>query len=396
VLLGMVGPFAIKRTTSELKGVGTSSGSIYAVSTVGSVMGTLLLGFYLFPLIGSREIFIGVSMALLMLGVLWAVQEQDQLGKSITLIPVAVMALVGLALVPRVLGLGADSGYGGKGKFNIRSEHESLYGWVRVIDQPERDLRMLTSDASMIGAASISSGEGRLSYQDIVNMIPALAPTMKKALIIGLGAGHMAGVLQNRYGIVSDTLEIDPAVADAARVYFGFKTSGQDMIADARYQIRHLHGPYDLIIHDCFTGGSEPSHLLTVESLEQLKALLAPKGVLAVNFVGFAEKYQNAPLASVARTVEQVFPELSIFISEPGETFNDFIFLASDQPIDLNSETLKPGQSEWLKSRQFSVDRSDGQVLTDNLNPLEHLQVRKAERYRRFLVDWLGAEILLR
>ena len=47
--LGMVSPFAIKLATKELDAVGTSSGSIYAVSTVGSVIGTLLLGFFLFP-----------------------------------------------------------------------------------------------------------------------------------------------------------------------------------------------------------------------------------------------------------------------------------------------------------------------------------------------------------
>ena len=46
-LLGMVGPFAIKLATSKLDGVGSSSGTIYAVSTVGSVIGTLLLGFFL-------------------------------------------------------------------------------------------------------------------------------------------------------------------------------------------------------------------------------------------------------------------------------------------------------------------------------------------------------------
>ena len=56
-LLGMVGPFAIKLATSQLDGVGSSSGTIYAVSTLGSVIGTLLLGFFLFPWVGSRQIF---------------------------------------------------------------------------------------------------------------------------------------------------------------------------------------------------------------------------------------------------------------------------------------------------------------------------------------------------
>lgn len=76
--------------------------------------------------------------------------------------------------------------------------------------------------------------------------------------MVGLGAGKMANTLHERYGIATDTLEIDPAVADAAADYFGFKPRGKNIIGDARYEIRHLTGPYDLIIHDCFTGGSEP------------------------------------------------------------------------------------------------------------------------------------------
>lgn len=392
--LGMVGPFAIKLATSQLDGVGTSAGSIYAVSTLGSVVGTLILGFYLFPLVGSREIFVGVGLFLLLLAAVLASYEQRQLGKTFTVLPIVLFAILGLFMLPKVVGAG-HAFKGGK-TFKVLSEQESLYGWVRVIDQPSRDLRMLTSDASMIGAASISSGESRLSYQDIVGLIPAMAPKMSKALIIGLGAGHMAMVLHERYGIVVDTLEIDPAVAEAARAYFGHKPSGRSIIGDARYEIRHLHGPYDLIIHDCFTGGAEPAHLLTVETLKQLKGLLSDQGILAVNFVGFSEDPTNVPLASVARTIEQVFPELSVYISEPGDDFNDFIFLAGNRAFDLTSKSLLPDQANWLGNRIFSVNRDAGELLTDNLNPLEHLQIRKSEHYRHFLVEWLGADLLVR
>ena len=64
---GMIGPFAVKLVTSTLSSIGVSTDSIYAVSTVGSVIGTLFLGFYLVSLIGSCEIFIGLGIALLSL-----------------------------------------------------------------------------------------------------------------------------------------------------------------------------------------------------------------------------------------------------------------------------------------------------------------------------------------
>jgi len=384
ILLGMVGPFAIKLSTSRLDGVGTSAGSIYAVSTLGSVVGTLLLGFFLFPVVGSREILIGLGVALLALAVTVAIYEQKRLGRTAAVLPCVLSAAIGIALLPQAVGAGRS--YTGD-TFQIRSERESLYGWVRVIDQKKADLRLLMSDASTIGAASISSGENRLTYQDIVRLIPALAPDMKRALLIGQGAGHMATTLRGRNGIVTDTLEIDPTVADAASAFFGFTPIGKAIVGDARYEIRRLTGPYDLIIHDCFTGGSEPAHLLTVETLSQLRGLLSEQGILALNFVAFFQDGRNAALASVERTIAQVFPHHSVFVSEPGKDFNDFIFLASGNPIDLGSPTLDAGQAAWLKDRNISLDEAQGVILTDDFNPLERLQTRKAEHYRRTTVS---------
>lgn len=392
-LLGMVGPLAIKLATAALDAIGKSTGSIYAISTFGSVFGTLFLGFFLFPLIGSREILIGLAFILLLLAIVVACYERGQLGNGRTLYPCLVLLLVSLGFLPAIVHAGLSDT--SNGKFKILSERESLYGWVRVIEQPSRDLRFLSADASMIGAASMSKGQNLMVYQQIVSVLPALVPNMQKALIIGLGAGHMAKTLYAQHGVVTDTLEIDPAVASAASDYFGFKATGQAIVGDARYEIRHLQGPYDLIIHDCFTGGSEPAHLLTVETLQQLKGLLAENGILALNFVAFAHKPHHS-LAAVSKTLAQVFPQQSVFIAEPGEDFNDFIFLASKQALDLNSPRLLPTQAKWLNQRKFQVDNTDGIILSDNFNPLDHLQTGKSERYRHVLVDWFGADLLVR
>ncbi|MBK8816340.1 MAG: fused MFS/spermidine synthase [Methylococcaceae bacterium] len=392
-LLGMVGPFAIKLATSKLDGVGSSSGTVYAVSTLGSVIGTLLLGFFLFPWVGSRQILVSLGLILFVLAIAVAVYEQKNFNKTIAVLPCTLLAIVGLCLVPKIVGAGNVPP---EGPFTILSEKESLYGYVRVIEQNSRNLRFLTADASMIGAANISDGLNRLTYQDIVGLIPAIKPSIKKALLIGQGAGNMAMTLRDKYGIVTDTLEIDPAVAQAASDYFGFKPNGRAIVGDARYEIRHLNGPYDLIIHDCFTGGSEPSHLLTVETLQQLQHLLAPQGVVALNFVAYGTGEGHIALASVSKTIKEVFPEQSLFISEPGEDFNDYIFLAANQPIDLSSPSLNPVQRNWLTSRAFNIDSTDGVLLTDNLNPLEHLQIRKSENYRHVLVEWFGNDLLVR
>lgn len=392
IMLGMVGPFAVKLSTSTLASVGASTGSIYAVSTIGSVIGTLFLGFYLFPLIGSREIFIGLGIALFILAMIVVVIERKYLKSTIAWVPTILLVVIGLTLYPQIASSGKTEP---DDVFQTVFERESLYGWVRVIDQPDENMRLLTVDASTIGAASLSHGENLLTYQKIVTMIPAVAPAMKNALLIGQGAGHMVATLKE-FGIETDTLEIDPAVAEAASEYFGFAPTGQRIIGDARYEVRQLKGPYDLIILDVFTGGSEPTHLLTVEAVTQLRDLLADQGILALNFVAFYDNGQNAALASVAKTLAQVFPHQRVFISDPNENFNDFIFLATNQPIDLDAESIPHMQRTWLKDRLLAIDQSNGMILTDNLSNLELLQIRKSESYRRMIVDMLGTRHFIR
>lgn len=392
-MLGMVGPFAVKLATSSLDGVGTSTGSIYAVSTVGSVIGTLFLGFYLFPQVGSREIFIGLGLGLLVLAFGVAYFERRQIKLAVSLPAVAVLFTVSIFLLPLVTDSSRQTAE--DSNYQTRFEQESLYGWVRVVDNDKENFRLLMMDASTIGAASISHGENALSYQEVVTHLPRLAPGMQRALLIGQGAGHMAIALK-QFGIETDTLEIDPVVAEAARAYFDYKPTGKTIIGDARYEIRKLEGPFDLVIMDVFTGGSEPVHLLTVESIRQLQSLLSDNGIVALNFVAFYENGHNTALASVAKTLAQVFPHQIALISEPDREFNDFIFVASNQPVNINADHLNPLLRHWFKQRLVVPDQTQGVILTDNLNPLESMQTRKAEQYRSMMVDFFGLNQFIR
>ncbi|CAB1275112.1 fused MFS/spermidine synthase [Candidatus Nitrosacidococcus tergens] len=398
VFLGMVSPMAIRLSSLVLEEVGTSAGTVYGISTLGSVIGTLFLGFYLFPRVGSYQILIGLGVVLLILSGITIFYEREKSKTyifflSIIFITAVAIGILGLTNVHR-----NSSIHSGGHSFKILSTQESLYGWVRVIDEPEKDLRLLATDSSIIGAASIHNGQNRLAYQNIVPLLPLLAKhAIKHALLIGQGAGHMATVLKSQYGIMVDTLEINPAVAQAATDYFDFMPTGKTIIGDARYKIRHLKGAYDLIIHDCFTGGAEPEYLLTVEALNQLRSLLSEQGMFVLNFVAFAEGGKNSALASVAKTIDQVFPYQTVFISEPSKDFNDFIFLATiNNFINLNKKSLHSIQKAWLKQRLFTIDKAKGIILTDNFHPLAYLQTKKANYYRSTLIGWLGTNLLIR
>jgi spermidine synthase len=279
--------------------------------------------------------------------------------------------------------------------YRVLSDVESHYGWVRVIDQPVERVRWLLSDSSVIGAESLDTGNGLLSYQHIVGLLPRFLPNAHNALLIGLGSGHLVGVL-DRQGVKTDAIEIDPEVARVARKYFGFKPTGDLIIGDARYQVSQLKKQYDMIIHDCFTGGTEPIHLLSLEMLHSLKSLLSKDGVLALNMIGYLEGKDRLAVEAVATTLDAVFKHRRVFISEPGKSFTDIVFLVSDTPIALQTDKTTKQQQTELAKNEISIEPENVFIVTDDYNPLESMQVAKAEHYRELLMKRLGEEILLR
>jgi len=384
--LAMVGPYVIKRATRDLNGVGTVAGSVYAVSTVGSVAGTLLLGFYLLPLFGTKSILIALSLLLAVLAALVAWLEQAAGAKArtaaATAMALGIVTLSGLTAAPKPV----------EG-FTVRSEAESLYGWVRVVDDERRGYRLMLSDASVISAVDLKLDRSVLGYQQVLGLLPLFRPRAEQALLIGLGGGHVARDLKAQ-GITTDTIEIDPAVAEAARTLFHFQPTGRFLVGDARYEIKTLDRRYDLIIHDCFTGGTEPTHLLAREMLNELRGLLTEDGILALNYVGFQTGEGSDAVAAVYRTIKSLFPHLRVFITEKTE-FTDFVFLASDQPIVLDASG-EDRRIHWLLDHEHRIADRDGFLITDDYNPMESRQVRKSETYRKLFLERIAFDLLLR
>ena len=385
--LGMVGPQVIELAARRRTGAGMAAGSVFAVSTVGSVVGTLLLGFFLLPALGSRVILYGVSAALILLALVVAWYER-RWGHAV-LGPVAAAAIATGA----GLWLQTDLGPTGYGDYRLVHQAESPYGWVRVVDDRARRVRWMLSDASVISALRLDTRGPVLSYQKIIAALPHLHPEGRNALLIGLGGGYIAMAFAAQ-GIATDALELDPEVAKAAQQYFLYEPTGDLRVGDARYEIRHLDKQYDFIVHDCFTGGSVPSHLLSVEMLRDLDRLLKDDGLLALNFVGFTEGPEAAAAAAVNRTLGEIYPHRLTLVTIPGAAFNDFVFLASRQPISLVAEAggVAPSPA-WLAAREYTMP-TEGELITDDFNPLERLQVAKAEHYRALLLERMGPMLL--
>ena len=386
--LGMVGPFIITMAADRLNIIGSVSGLVYAISTFGSVIGTLLLVFYLLPTFGSREIVDAVSILLIFLSIFWCFYEKKSGKLAWMTVSVSVVTCF-ILLASHYIHSTEDT----QGFRQLFSE-ESNYGWVRVIDEPEKDIRWFMVDASTIGAASLSTGNGLLGYQKTIRLLPKYNPDAKNALLIGLGSGHLATGF-DKLGIITDTIEIDPIVAIAAKKYFNFEPKGKLIIGDARHEVRQLNKQYDFIIHDCFTGGTDPSHLLTQEMFQELRRYLKPGGILVVNLVGFLRGDESIGTQAIFYTLNQTFQHVKTLTTNSKNNFNDITFFVSDAPLLISSEKNNLRMTKWLKDHTFNFSDSNSFLITDNFNPLESMQVKKAELYRKHLVERVGKNLLL-
>jgi SAM-dependent methyltransferase len=388
VALGMTGPIAVRLATRDLRAAGRNVGSIYAVSTAGSLVATLVIGFWVVPAFETDQILTGTATVLILLGA----GSLARRGRRSALALVFVPALASAIPKPSL-----PSG------LDVLARSQSLLGLVEVIDDRNRGVRFLRADHSIIGAEFTRDHSPGFAFIHLLESVRFLRPRATNMLEVGLGIGSLPMVLGRR-GIKADIVEIDPAVVRFAQQYFGFSTRGEIHVEDARTFLRLTDQRYDLIVHDTFTGGTTPDHLLSLEVLKRIHELLRPGGVLALNFVGYADGPQAEGTWAVARTVRAVFSKVRMFgdgppQANPGEARN-LVFFASDAAIEFNvpqnADFDGPACEQVLRAFQgweMPNLEPDGPVITDAHNPLARLQLPIAEAHFAAMNKLLPVEV---
>ncbi|KAI0322451.1 S-adenosyl-L-methionine-dependent methyltransferase [Amylostereum chailletii] len=214
----------------------------------------------------------------------------------------------------------------------------------------------------------------------------------ENALIIGLGAGIAATAL-NKHGIHPTIVEIDPAVYNASRQYFGLPEPGPGklFLEDARKTVRLKRRAvdeepskgerYDYVIHDCFSGGGVPAHLFSVEFWDDLKAIMNVDGVVAVAY------YLNSnPAKAILSTLKYSFGRCRVFhdapdVREDPHGFINMVFFCSPAAKPL---TFRSAQSpDFLDSHQRE------QVLSNFAQREIHPSLIHGETDERNVEKWI-------
>ena len=377
-LLGMLSPMAVRAAASQRQ-LGTSVGNLYALSTVGSVAGSLSVSLLLIPNMTVHAAIISTAVALAIIPVLYLLFGAKK--------QAALLLFIGLALGAtgaKVSGDEADREVMYKNEFYpVTARVPSAYGDLVVSDY--KGVRYLflngVQQGSMIGDVSFAKYAYGLERLATIKGVP------KKVLIWGLGAGVYARAMAEAGSEVT-VIEIDPMSEKVAREYFGLPASVKVIIGDARTETLRLTGKYDVIVLDAFSGDSPPFHLLTREAFADLKERMASNGLVVANIVGGVSGEASRIASSVVATMESVFEKTQVFspnwlLTGKKRNYVSTMFLvtgdipenlagnAAPFPMKTSEEVKRAGYIESVFASRLELPRDLAVILTDAYAPLE-------------------------
>jgi spermidine synthase len=405
LILGMVSPVVIKLTLRDLAHSGGLVGKVYALSTLGSILGTFATGFVLIDLLGTRMIVLGVGLVLVVMAVVFG----DLLRVGRAAAPIAAgLILVGL-LVPardvRAYGCGFNADClqrsvtdGWDQALNSGCLRETAYYCIRVAEEPgnaavkELILDHLVHSYNKLDDPNYLQYGYIKVYAEIADYLAQRAPDQAiRVLYIGGGGYTLARHIEATYpNARQEIMEIDPGVTRTVYEQLGVDRGSTNITTynvDGRLMLNQLAsvdaGAYDLVIGDAFNDLSIPYHLTTLEFDQQIKRALKPGGLyLALvidRMVGgkFIPAYTN--------TVLQVWPAVQVMADS--DTFttsaaSTFVVAAGDEPVAPPRLAAVRGQApngaitthimdgglmhRWL-------DDARAPVLTDDYAPVDNL-----------------------
>jgi len=378
-LLGMVSPFLVKLASSGRTDTGAIAGRLYAISTVGSLVGTFLPTLILFPTIGTRRTILSAAAVLVVLGCLLLRRR----------------AAIALALLPLALLVVPERPpswfFGGR----VVAAAESRYQYLRIIDAEDGE-RLLAFNEGL-GVQSVAVDGDRIpdGYFTVTAALLALIERDPVRILILGNAGSTIGSIMQRLfpdrSLAITGVELDPAVTAITAAHFPPPLRPYPIIhADSRAFVRGARERYDVIVVDAYTNQlTIPAHLATREFSALLRDRLAPGGIVVANVNAPSE--DSRLFRTIVQTIADVFPHVA---EGPAGAWNRLI-VASDRTVDverlraasLPASLLDPNGDlrDFLRFvRPVARDRAI-RIFTDDWAPLElmtDIEVFAALRHR--------------
>jgi spermidine synthase len=364
-ILGTISPIVVKLSVQDLSKTGRTVGRIYAAGAAGSIIGTFATGFFLISWFGTHTIVWGVSLLLILLGLVLLLSS-----RWLWAVPAALL-VAGVSL----LILRPDL-------HESPCDRETNYFCIAVRDQerngePVRVLildRLVHSYNSLKDPTKLVYGYERAyaeitAYQDHRNR--SENTDALRALFIGGGGYTFPRYMEALYPDSELTvIEIDPGVTQVAYDMLGLNpdTKVETYNEDARMFLeREPTGAYDLIMGDAFNDYSVPYHLTTKEFNDRVRAWLADDGLYVVNIIdGAWGRFLRAYVHTLRQSFEYVY--LAPTIEDWEETSRStFVLVAGNSPLDVDALVEVQGGASLVGNQLLEEHELEAILASDTL-----------------------------
>jgi len=327
-LLGTISPYAIRLTVDDTAHAGQTSGQIYAISTLGSFIGTFLPTLVTIPAFGTKNTFLIFSMTLLIVALIGLARFANK-GDAVKYLWMPIV-LIALALLTANQSL--------KSNATQIYETESAYNYIEV-DQINGYTILRLNEGQ--GQHSIYSPD-TLQYNGpwdqflvspyfYANRKPS---DIKRVAIVGLAAGTTARQMTAVYGnIPIDGYELDPKIVEVGQKYFDMNMPNLNIIiGDGRLNLEQSQYKYDIIAVDAYRPPYIPPHMTTQEFFQIVASHLTDDGVLTINSASVPG--DRRLINGLATTMGTIFP--SIYTVDIPGSLNTMIFATKQKTIPEN------------------------------------------------------------
>ena len=372
VLLGTVTPWALRLALGDVENAGTVAGRLYALSTVGSLVGVFLSALVLIPLIGVQRTFLLFAAALAITAAASATVPRPALA-------VPALLLAALALPPGLTKPAPDGE-------RVIAERETPYQYLRVVQEGRRRILELNEGQaihSIYDPDTVLTG----GYWDAYLTLPlaVLGRPPRSMAMLGNAAGTISRAYARYYPATQiDGVEIDGDVSATGRALFalGKNPRLRTYTDDARPFLRRTTRRYDLIGVDAYRQPYIPFYLATREFFDLAHSRLRPGGAVVVN-IGHPAG-QDGLEKTITRTIAASFKHVARFAIEDTST----LLIASDVPpsrerLRVAQATANPDLVPLLADaeRGLQAPLRGGSVYTDDKAPVEWLIDSSIVRY---------------
>ncbi len=381
-LMAMTVPFLIKSVSQSLANLGTRLGTLSAISTMGSFAGTAGVGYVMIPRLANSTTMFGCAAVLVLVATTYFVAFAR--GRK------DLSALVGAwGLLPFAVFLSQQQHAARLGGADELFRGNSHFGMLQVCELGPTQ-RYLLNDFLVQNSYDPTTSQSTAMFTYMLSELArAYTPEIRSVLCIGLGVGIVPMDFAAA-GAKVDVVEINPAIVPVAEQFFDFDRSRVELtLDDGRHLLNTSKSLYDVVVLDAFLGDSSPSHLMSREAFESMRARLNPDGVLVINCFGDLKPGHDYFVGSLNKTLGAVFTSVKLHASQRGGMF----FVASNQPALVraprtdfsNVHVYVRDEVRYTYSHEVSVDSAVGIVLTDDYNPVEFFDANNREELRKIL-----------